>query len=146
MASKRPTISAKVRAALKAARVGRLATLDAAKRPHLVPICFVFDGVVIYSAIDRKPKRVLPARLARLRNIAHTPQVALLVDHYEEDWKRLWFVLIRGTAKLMSDAEERRRAIRSLRAKYRQYDKAMLADDAPVLRITPREVISWGKI
>ena len=146
MAKKRPLISPGIRAKLETARVARLATLGAEKRPHLVPICFACDGTVFYSAIDRKPKRVAPKQLARLKNIKETPQVALLVDEYDEDWSRLWYVLVRGEAELVSTAAERKRAIRRLRAKYPQYDSAMLADDAPVLRITPVTITAWGKI
>ncbi len=146
MPKKLPLISHAIRAKLETARVARLATLDAERRPHAVPICFVCVGSVFYSAIDHKPKRVAPSRLARLKNIKETPQVALLVDHYDEDWTRLWYVLVRGEAVLVSAPAERKRAIRSLRAKYPQYDADMLADNAPVLRITPVRITAWGNI
>ena len=134
MANKLPLISTGIRAKLETARVARLATLDAKRRPHLVPICFACDGNVVYSAIDRKPKRVAPNRLARLKNIKKTPQVALLVDHYNEDWTRLWYVLVRGEAELVSAPAERKRAIQCLRAKYPQYSPEMLDDDAPAAK------------
>ena len=146
MANKLPLIPPRLRAKLKAARIARLATLDAERRPHAVPICFAFDGSVFYSAIDRKPKRVAPSRLARLKNIQETPQVALLVDQYDEDWTRLWYVLVRGEADLVSASAEHKRAIRRLRAKYPQYAGKMLPDDAPIIRITPERTTSWGKI
>lgn len=146
MANKLPLISTGIRAKLETARVARLATLDAKRRPHLVPICFACDGNVVYSAIDRKPKRVAPNRLARLKNIKKTPQVALLVDHYNEDWTRLWYVLVRGEAELVSAPAERKRAIQCLRAKYPQYSPEMLDDDAPLLRITPQRITAWGNI
>jgi PPOX class probable F420-dependent enzyme len=146
MANKLPLISPGIRAKLETARVARLATLDAERRPHAVPICFALDGSVFYSAIDRKPKRVVPSRLARLKNIKKTPHVALLVDHYDDDWTRLWYVLVRGEAELVSSSTEHKRAIQRLRAKYPQYDAHMLADDAPVLRITPVRITAWGKI
>ena len=123
-----------------------MATLDAERRPQLVPICFYYDGSVFYSAIDRKPKRVAPSQLARLKNIKKTPEVAVLVDHYDEDWACLWYVLVRGEAELVSDAAEQKLAIQRLRAKYPQYDAEMLVDDAPVLRITPVRITTWGKI
>ena len=112
----------------------------------MIPICFAWDGSVFYSAIDHKPKRVGPSRLARLKNIKETPHVALLVDHYDEDWTRLWYVLVRGEADLVSSPAERKRAIQQLRTKYPQYDESMLDDDAPVLRITPVRVVAWGKV
>jgi PPOX class probable F420-dependent enzyme len=139
-------ISARVQKKLKQARVARFATLSAEGQPHLVPICFVYDSKVFYTAIDRKPKSVSPERLARVQNIRAMPRVALLIDEYDEDWTRLWYVLIRGKAKLLpkSAEEERARAIRKLRTKYPQYAQGMLADDAPVIRITPERITSWG--
>ena len=146
MANKLPLISTEIRAKLEVARVARLATLDPKRRPHLVPICYACNGTVFYSAIDRKPKRVAPKRLVRLKNIKKTPQVALLVDHYDEDWTRLWYVLVRGKAELVSAPAERKVALQCLRAKYPQYSPEMLEDDAPLLRITAQRVTAWGKI
>jgi PPOX class probable F420-dependent enzyme len=146
MANKLPLISTEIRAKLEVARVARLATLDPKRRPHLVPICYACNGTVFYSAIDRKPKRVAPRRLVRLKNIKKTPQVALLVDHYDEDWTRLWYVLVRGKAELVSAPAERKVALQCLRAKYPQYSPEMLEDDAPLLRITAQRVTAWGKI
>jgi len=144
MARKLPLIPDQARAKVKAARVARLATLDANQEPHMVPICFSYDGSVFYTAIDRKPKRVPPAQLARLKNIRMTPQVALLIDEYDEDWTRLWYVLVRGKAELVSAPAERKRALARLSAKYPQYASGMLADDAPIVRITPEQVSSWA--
>lgn len=140
-------ISAAIQAKLRNARVARLATLDV-PYPHIVPVCFVYDGRVFYSAIDRKPKRVAREKLARLRHIQVAPQVALLIDQYEEDWGQLWYILARGKAELVAESarEERAGAIRRLREKYPQYAAGMLADDAPVIRITPDRITSWGKI
>ena len=137
-----------VRAKLKEARVARLATLDSRRRPHIVPVCFAYDGKVFYTAIDRKPKRVQPERLTRLRNILAVPRVALLIDRYDEDWTHLWYILIRGTAKLLPERghKERTSALRELRAKYRQYSGKMLPDDAPIIRIIPHRTTFWGKI
>lgn len=146
MAGKPPLISAAIRAKLAAARVARLATLDHQQHPHLVPICFALDVNVFYSAIDCKPKRVASTGLARLRNIQKTPQVALLVDHYEDDWALLWYVLVRGEAVLVAAPAERERALLSLKAKYPQYRGEMLEEDAPVLRITPERITAWGNI
>jgi PPOX class probable F420-dependent enzyme len=133
---------------LKEARVARLATLDLKNRPHIVPVCFAYDGKLFYTAIDQKPKRVTPERLARLRNIRAVPRVALLIDEYGEDWTQLWYILIRGTAKLIpkSAHKEHALAIRKLRAKYPQYAQGMLTDDAPIIRITPERTTSWGKM
>ena len=128
--------------------MARLATVDARNRPHIVPICFVYDGKLFYTAVDNKPKRVPRERLARLQNIRAVPRVSLLIDEYTEDWTQLWYILIRGRAKLIPNSalKERARAIRKLKAKYPQYAGGMLAEDAPVIRITPERTTSWGKI
>jgi len=148
MPTKPPTISKAVRAKVREARVARLATVDSRSRPHIVPVCFVLDGSVFYSAIDRKPKRVAPEKLARLKNIRGRPRVALLIDHYSEDWTQLWYILIRGKAKLLppSSAAERARAIRLLKAKYAQYAAGMMGEDGPILRISVERIVAWGKI
>ena len=148
MSRKPQKISAAVQKMLKEARVARLATLDAKNRPHIVPVCFAYDGKLFYTAVDEKPKRVPRERLARLQNIRAVPRVALLIDEYEEDWTQLWYVLMRGKARLIpkSAHKEHAWAIRKLKAKYPQYAQGMLADDAPIIRITPEWTISWGKI
>jgi PPOX class probable F420-dependent enzyme len=145
MPRKSTWISGTVKKILRDARVARLATVDAMSRPHVVPVCFAYDGKVFYTAIDQKPKRVAPEGLARVRNIRNAPQVALLVDKYDEDWTQLWYILIRGSAQLVQESarNERARAIRNLRAKYPQYARGMLTDDAPIIRITPKQAILW---
>ena len=140
------SISSILREKIKPARIARLATVSSTGRPHLVPICFVFDGRFFYSAIDRKPKRVSPERLARIRNIEQSRQAALLFDEYSEDWNRLWYVLVRGRARVVRNTSERMTAVRMLRRKYRQYAEGMLADDALVIRIEPRSVSAWGDL
>ena len=101
------------------ARVGRLATVGAEGGPHLVPICFALDGDTLYSAVDEKPKR--SRRLRRLENIRAHAEVSVLVDHYEEDWTRLWWVRMDGTARVLDEGPERARALALLGAKYEQY-------------------------
>jgi len=148
MPRKPQNISGPIRKIVKDARVARLATLDSSGRPHIVPVCFVYDGKALYSAVDRKPKRVSAERLVRVQNIRAVPRVALLIDQYDEDWAQLWYVLIRGKANLIPNSahQERVRVIRRLKAKYPQYARGMLADDTPIIRITPERTTFWGKI
>jgi PPOX class probable F420-dependent enzyme len=148
MARKQQKLSRALRAKLKETRVARLATLDTKRGPHIIPFCFAYDGKVFYTPIDRKPKRVAPERLTRLQNIRKSPHVAILIDQYDENWARLWYILIRGKAKIIppSARNERDGAIRLLKAKYPQYAGGMLADDAMVIRIIPEKITSWGQI
>lgn len=121
------------------ARVARLATHDLGGRLHLVPICFALVGSTVYSAVDRKPKRS-PA-LRRLANVAADPDVCLLVDAYDEDWTALWWVRLRGRARVLEPGPERERAVAALRAKYAQYERDPL--DGPVLAVDLDEWASW---
>lgn len=87
-----------------ASRVARLATAGADGRPHVVPIVFAVSAEdVLYSAVDAKPKSTTALR--RLANLAANPCVSLLVDHYEDDWTRLWWARADGTARIADDTE-----------------------------------------
>ena len=108
-----------MRSRVEAARDARLATTDPDGRSNLVPICFVVEGDVLYTAVDEKPKRT--KRLRRLANIRARPAVTVLVDHYEEDWSRLWWVRLRGEARVVEGGPERTRALSLLEGKYEQY-------------------------
>jgi len=118
-----------------AARVARLATVDPRGRPHAVPICFAIDGDTLYTAVDEKPKRT--RRLQRLRNIEANPRVEVLIDQYDEDWTRLWWVRLRGTARIVED----RRAVQLLAAKYPQYRERPPA--GPVIAVEIEERHEW---
>lgn len=116
------------------ARVARLATVRTDGRPHLVPIVFVLDGDLIYSIVDAKPKQSL--ELVRLTNIRVEPRVSLLVDAYDEEWERLWWVRADGQASVVASGPERAAAIRLLQAKYSQYrDAAALSGAAIITRV-----------
>ena len=101
------------------ARVARLATVRADGRPHVAPIVFAVEGDRVFSIVDAKPKR--SPQMLRLRNIAGEPRVSLLVDHYDEDWRALWWVRADGIATVVESGPDRDRAIRLLFDKYRQY-------------------------
>ena len=124
-------------------RVGHLATVDERGSPHVVPVCFAYADSIAYSVIDAKPKRVAPERLRRLRNLRANPAVQLLVDDYDEDWRRLAYLQLRGAATILEAGVEQARAIRLLRAKYSQY-AAMDLDDSLVIRIQVERAVSWG--
>ena len=129
--------------ALSTARTGHLATADANGVPHVIPVCFAFDGQRIYSPLDQKPKRTSLRRLKRVRNILDNPSVALVVDHYEEDWRQLWYILVTGAAEILEAGPEQSSAIALLREKYPQY-REMDIDQNPVIGITPASAVSWS--
>jgi PPOX class probable F420-dependent enzyme len=128
---------------IRAARVAHLATADAKCQPHVIPICFVFNGKYFYSPIDEKPKRTGPAKLKRVRNIQANPQVALVIDRYSEDWQRLAYILIRGKAKILHRGASHAEAVRRLRRKYPQY-RQMAIHTRPMIQIRPVRRTFWG--
>ena len=134
-----------VRTTLESARHGYLSTASAEGDPHLQPVVFQVVGDSVYIAIDEKPKTTL--RLRRLTNIESNPKFALLVDHYDDDWNRLWWVLLRGPASVLWpsewDGDEAGEAIAALRAKYPQYE-SMGLEERPLLKLTPERVTRWS--
>lgn len=134
-----------VRETLEAARHGYLSTASADGDPHLQPVVFQVVSDAIYIAIDEKPKTTL--RLRRLTNIEENPRFALLVDRYDDDWSRLWWVLLRGPAEVLWPSEwdsgEAERVIAALRAKYEQYE-SMELEQRPLLRLRPERVTRWS--
>jgi PPOX class probable F420-dependent enzyme len=120
--------------------VARLGTTDPDGRPHLVPIVFALDGETLYSSVDRKPKH--STRLRRIENARARPDVTILVDHYDEDWMQLWWIRLRGRARVLDTGEERERALALLIEKYPQYRHA--PPDGPVLAVDVTEVRSWS--
>jgi PPOX class probable F420-dependent enzyme len=129
---------------LEGHRVARLATVDARGRPHVVPICFVVIGNAFYTPLDEKPKTVPPTELRRVRNLLRHPEVAVVVDNYSEDWSRLAYLLLRGTAGLLqTDEPEHAAAVQLLREKYPQY-RAMAIDQRPVIRVALGTARGWS--
>ena len=134
-----------VRAVLQTARHGYLSTASAEGDPHLQPVVFQVVGDAVYIAIDEKPKTTL--RLKRLTNIEANPRFALMVDHYDDNWNRLWWILLRGPARVLWPTEwrvdEASAAIAALRAKYPQYE-SMGLEERPLLKLTPERVTRWS--
>jgi PPOX class probable F420-dependent enzyme len=130
---------------LGAQRIARFASSDARNQPHVLPVCYTVIDLCAYFSIDEKPKR-LPARgLKRLRNIAHNPRVAMVVDRYDEDWSRLGWVMLRGRAEVLDAGAEHDAAQTSLRGRYPQY-RAMRLDALPVVAIRIEVATAWGNL
>jgi len=143
-----PLLSASQRAFLDGARRAVLATIASDGRPRLVPTCFVVAGEppVLYTPIDDKPKRSDdPLALARVRDIQADPRVTILVDRWDEDWTRLAWLRIDGTATLLGAeaGSDRAQVVAALRARYPQYEAHRL-EERPLIRITLERVTDWG--
>jgi PPOX class probable F420-dependent enzyme len=120
-----------------------MATVTPENRPHVVPFVFALfeqgSTRVAYWAVDRKPKR--STDLKRIRNLKENPAVELLVDGYDEDWERLWWVRCSGKARVVASQTERRSALQALGAKYPQY--GIEPPDGPVVAIDIETIDSW---
>src|SRR3989442_14897962 len=128
---------------IKTASVARLATVGADGRPHIVPITFASADGSLYFAVDHKPKRT--QNLQRLRNIARNPAVSVLVDHYEDDWAKLWWGRIDGSARVISARQkgpEVEEAITLLTARYEQYRANR--PGGPVVAIKGERMTGWA--
>src|SRR5437763_11388998 len=142
--SHRTTLNDAEIAFIQMQRVARLATADADGHPHVVPVCYAFDGLRFYTPLDEKPKRVTEQQLRRVRNIEARPEVMLLIDQYDDDWSRLGYVQVYGEATLLYPGEAgHAEALRLLRDRYTQY-RTMALETHPVIAITPQRVVSWG--
>lgn len=128
---------------LRTARTAHLATADGDGQPHVIPICFVFDSRSVYSVLDQKPKGVPVMRLRRVRNIVANPKVSLVIDHYEEQWSRLRYLLVLGHAELLEEGAEASEAVALLREKYFQYREMELIG-SPVIKIVPKRFVPWS--
>ncbi len=153
---------------LTAARVAHLATVDRTGAPLVLPVCFVVladagQGARLVVSLDEKPKRKPPHALERVRNLADHPQVAVVADRWSEDWARLAWVHLSGTARVLEpalpgapvqpgssedlapDAALHRRAIALLREKYAPY-RAMDLDARPAIVMQIERVRTWGAL
>ena len=126
-------------------RVARLATIDSEFKPHLVPVVFVFDGNHFFIPVDEKRKKTKLEKLRRIKNIQSNPNVALLIDEYSEDWSRLAFVMIQGTASVVKSRPQAdiqlKQALKELTTKYTQYQKIGTGEMCIIIK--PEKVASW---
>ena len=120
--------------------VARLATVGRDGRPHIVPITFAVNDTSMYFAIDYKPKRSVD--LQRLRNIESNPAVSVLVDHFEDDWTRLWWVRVDGFARIVNEGAEFDMAMAMLINRYPQYQAAR--PPGPVVAMDIERVTGWS--
>lgn len=103
-------------------KLGRLATVDATGAPHAVPVGWRYNAEL--ETIDIGGYDF--ARTRKFRNVQADPRVCLVVDDVLPPW-RPRCVQIRGHAAAL---------------------EAVIPPDggppAPIIRITPTTVVSWG--
>ncbi|NIT14279.1 MAG: TIGR03668 family PPOX class F420-dependent oxidoreductase [Candidatus Dadabacteria bacterium] len=126
-------------------RLAHFATCDIKGNPTVLPICFVYYNDNVYTPLDNKPKKTSPSNLKRVKNIIENPSVSVVIDEYNDDWDRLSFVIIQGTASLIDHGAEYEDALDQLCEKYVQYTKMKLKDlGLPVIKIVSDKIITWG--
>ncbi|WP_448613608.1 TIGR03668 family PPOX class F420-dependent oxidoreductase [Modestobacter sp. URMC 112] len=132
--------TAELRSRFASSAVARLATVRPDGAPHVVPVVFALVDGTVYSAVDAKPKRT--HRLQRLANVRADPRCALLVDHYEIDWSRLWWVRADGTGTVIDDPSATHPGIEALAARHPQYREERPA--GPLLVVTVERWSGWS--
>jgi PPOX class probable F420-dependent enzyme len=137
-----------VKTIIDKARVARLATVDSECKPHLIPVVFVFDNYNYFIPIDEKTKRSRPEKLKRAKNIQQNSNVTLLIDDYNENWRKLYFIMIQGKASIIGGKKLEQnelllleKAHKLLSDKYLQYQKIGIGEY--VIMIIPQNVITW---
>ena len=111
-----------------------------------MPITFALVDGLVCSAVD-EVKAKQHQRLARLADVRRDPRVGLVVDHYDADWSRLWWVRVDGVAAVHEDGGLRERALRALAGKYPAYAAAGQASNpmtGPLLVVTPTAWTGWA--
>lgn len=126
--------------------VARLAVRAGREGVFQVPVVFARSGGRLWSPVDAKPKA--GGELARVRHIREHPRVSLLLDHYDDDWSRLWWLRVDGEAEIVQAASASDKqlvaAVRALEAKYPQYNRtAVLREPATMIAIRPLRLVSW---
>jgi PPOX class probable F420-dependent enzyme len=142
--TRRTELSEAEAAFVREQRVARLATANEQGTPHVVPVCYAFDGARFYTPLDEKPKRASDRALRRVRNIEARGEAALVIDRYDDDWSKLGYVLVTGKARLLEPGEPgHAEALALLRARYPQY-QTMALETRAVIALTLASVASWG--
>ena len=130
----------KERSLVARTRVAHLATTRPDGGPHVVPITFALVGEAVVTVVDHKPKRTI--RLQRLVNVATNPRASVLVDYYDDDWSKLWWVRLDGVAEVVRHEPRRTTELAPLVAKYPQYRES--PPRGPVIVMTVRSATSWS--
>jgi PPOX class probable F420-dependent enzyme len=132
--------TAELRRRFASSRVARLSTVRPDGRPHVVPIVFALVGDTVFSAVDAKPKR--STNLQRLADVRSEPRCAVLVDHYEGDWRRLWWVRADGTGEVVEAPPVEHPGIQALVQRFPQYRDE--PPSGPLLVVTVQRWSGWA--
>jgi len=137
-------INQKTMTLIKGAKVVRLATVDQKSHPYVVPVVFVFHENSFFIPLDEKVKTVNARKLKRVKNIEKNPNVTLLIDKYQNDWKKLFFLMIHGRATMIDGKNSKLmdKIHKLLISKYPQYKKIGIGNSC--ITIHPTKVTFWN--
>lgn len=127
-------------ALLEVARVARLATVRRDGRPHVVPVTFALVDQRVVTMVDHKPKQT--TRLQRVLNIEAHPSASLLIDHWSEDWNRLYWVRVDGATTVHQGDTTWSQGRAALAAKYHQYVDRL--PEGPAIAIAVDRISGWS--
>ncbi len=136
-------VNQKTKTLIKEAKVARLATVDQKLHPYVIPVVFVFHENSFFIPLDEKTKTVNSRNLKRVKNIEKNPNVTLLIDKYQNNWKKLFFLMIHGKAKMIDGNNKLMDKIHKLLiSKYPQYKKIGIGNSC--ITINPTKVTFWN--
>jgi len=137
-------LNQKTKTLIKRTKVARLATVDQKSHPYVVPVVFVFHENSFFIPLDKKTKNVNPKNLKRVKNIEKNPNVTLLIDEYQNNWKKLFFLMIHGRAKIIDGKNSKiiDKVHKLLISKYPQYKKIGVGDFC--IKISPQRMNYWN--
>ncbi|MCH7967161.1 MAG: pyridoxamine 5'-phosphate oxidase family protein [Thaumarchaeota archaeon] len=133
----------KTKTLIRKAKVARLATVDQKSNPYVIPVVFVFHKNSFFIPLDEKTKSVNPKKMKRVKNIEKNPNVCLLIDQYQNNWKKLFFLMIHGTATIIDDKKGKilSEVHKLLISKYSQYKKTGIGNFC--IKINPKRITHW---
>jgi pyridoxamine 5'-phosphate oxidase family protein len=108
---------------MKSQRLGRLATVNQAGEPHVVPVSFRYNAEL--DTIDIGGHSMGSSK--KFRDIAHNANVAFVVDDVLHPWQPR-FIEVRGRAETLPEGGQ------TIHPGF----------DPEMIRIFPKRIISWG--
>ena len=103
--------------------------------PHVVPVSYIFEDDAFYIATDYETKKY--------ENIRNNNRVALTVDVYSPVNNKA--ICVQGTAEIIENGEEFARIYKIFSDRFEWVRRdAWEEGEAPFVKITPRNKVSWG--
>lgn len=103
--------------------------------PHVVPVSYVFEDGVFYFATDLETRK--------LENLKHNNRVALAVDVYSSVGNKA--ICVQGTAEIIERGKDFARLYKTFHSRFEWVRRDPWKEgEAPFVRVTPTNKVSWG--